>query len=70
MNIICSIPSGIPIIVLWKDFFTSMGQAVNIDLSKYDKDLSRSTADSTALEKHLRVFDNMRQKMIDIFNSK
>lgn len=53
-----------------KDFFTSIGQAVNIDLSKYDKDLSRSTADSTALEKHLRVFDNMRQKMIDIFNSK
>ncbi|MBO4316593.1 MAG: hypothetical protein J5867_11650 [Prevotella sp.] len=53
-----------------KDFFTNIGQAVNIDLSKYDKDLSRSTADSTALDKHLRVFENMRQKMIDIFNSK
>ncbi len=53
-----------------KEFFTTIGQAVNVDLSNYDKDLSRSTADSTALEKHLRVFDDMRQKMTEIFNSK
>ena len=53
-----------------KEFFTTIGQAVNIDLSNYDKDLSRSTADSTALEKHLRVFDDMRRKMTEIFNSK
>ncbi|MBQ9203245.1 MAG: hypothetical protein IJ155_03270 [Prevotella sp.] len=53
-----------------KEFFTTIGQAVNIDLSNYDKDLSRSTADSTALEKHLRVFDDMRRKMTETFNSK
>ena len=33
-----------------KEFFTTIGYAVNVDLSNYDKDLSRSTADSTALE--------------------
>ena len=53
-----------------KEFFTTIGKAVNIDLSKYDKDLSRSTSDSTALDKHLCIFDDMRQKMIEIFNSK
>lgn len=53
-----------------KEFFTTIGRAVNVDLSKYDKDLSRSTTDSTALDKHLRVFDEMRQKMVEIFNSK
>ncbi len=51
-----------------KDFMMAMGQAINIDLSAYDKDLSRSLSDSTKLEKHLRVFENMLQKMTDIFN--
>lgn len=51
-----------------KDFMTAMGKAMNIDLSNYDKDLSRSLSDSTKLEKHLRVFDDMAQKMTDIFN--
>ncbi len=53
-----------------KEFFTTIGKTVNIDLSKYDKDLSRSISDSTALDKHLCIFNDMRQKMIDIFNSK
>lgn len=53
-----------------KAFFTTMGHTLNIDLSNYDKDLSRSTSDSTALDKHLRIFDEMRQKMTEIFNSK
>lgn len=53
-----------------KEFFTTIGNAVNVNLSNYDKDLSRSTADSTALNKHLHVFDEMREKMIEIFNSK
>lgn len=53
-----------------KEFFTTIGQAVNVDLSQYDKDLSRSTTDSTALEKHLRIFDDMQRKMTEIFNSK
>ena len=53
-----------------KDYFTAVGKALNIDLSNYDKDLSRSLTDSTALDKHLRIFDEMRQKMTEIFNSK
>lgn len=51
-----------------KDFMVAMGQAMNMDLSGYDKDLSRSLSDSTKLEKHLRIFENMLQKMTDIFN--
>jgi len=51
-----------------KDFMIAMGQAMNVDLTNYDKDLSRSLSDSTKLDKHLRVFENMLQKMTDIFN--
>ena len=53
-----------------KDFFRTMGKAMNVDLSDYDKDLSRSMSDSTKLEKHLKVFDDMKLKMIEIWNSK
>ena len=53
-----------------KEFFTTIGYTVNVDLSNYDKDLSRSTADSTALEKHLRIFVDMKKKMEEIWNSK
>ena len=56
--------------LLKKDFFTAMGKAINKDLSNYDKDLSRSTSDSTALEKHLRIFVDMKKKMEEIWNSK
>ena len=47
-----------------------MGKFVNLDLSEYDKDLSRSLSDSTKLEKHTKVFDDMKDKMIEIWNSK
>ena len=53
-----------------KDFFRTMGKAMNVDLSDYDKDLSRSMSDSTKLEKHLKPFDEMKEKMIEIWNSK
>ena len=53
-----------------KDFFTEMGHTLHVDLSDYDKDLSRSMSDSTKLEKHLKVFDDMKMKMIEIWNSK
>ena len=56
--------------LLKKDFFTAMGKTINKDLSNYDKDLSRSTSDSTALEKHLRIFVDMEKKMEEIWNSK
>jgi hypothetical protein len=53
-----------------KDFFTEMGHTLHVDLSDYDKDLSRSMSDSTKLEKHTKPFEDMKQKMIDIWNSK
>ena len=53
-----------------KDFFTEMGGILHIDLSDYDKDLSRSMSDSTKLDKHLKVFEDMKQKMIEIWNSR
>lgn len=51
-----------------KEFMTAMGKAINIDLTNYDKDLSRALSDSTALDKHLKIFKDMLQKMTDIFN--
>ena len=53
-----------------KEFFTWMGRVLNVDLSDYDKDLSRSMSDSTKLEKHTKVFDDMKEKMIEIWNSR
>ena len=53
-----------------KEFFTEMGHTLHVDLSEYDKDLSRSMSDSTKLEKHTKPFEDMKQKMIDIWNSK
>lgn len=53
-----------------KTVFTTIGKALNIDLSNYDKDLSRSWSDSTKLEKHTKVFDDMKEKMIEIWNSR
>ena len=53
-----------------KEFFIWMGKVLNVDLSDYDKDLSRSMSDSTKLEKHLKTFDDMKEKMIEIWNSR
>ena len=53
-----------------KTVFTTIGKALNIDLSNYDKDLSRSLSDSTKLEKHTKVFEDMKEKMIEIWNSR
>ena len=53
-----------------KDFFMTMGKAMNVDLSDYDKHLSRSMADSTKLDKHMRVFEEMSQTMMDLWNSR
>ena len=47
-----------------------MGRTMHVDLSDYDKDLSRSMSDSTKLEKHLKTFDDMKKVMEDIWNSK
>lgn len=52
-----------------KEVMTALGKAVNIDLSTYDNDLSRSLSDSTKLEKHLSIFDRLKEKMEEVFNS-
>ena len=53
-----------------KEFFIEAGRTFHVDLSNYDKDLSRAMSDSTKLEKHLKPFEDMKQKMIEIWNSK
>ena len=53
-----------------KDFFTAMGRAVNMDLSDYDKHLSRAFTDNTSVEKQTRIFDELKEKTIEIWNSK
>ena len=53
-----------------KEFFIEAGRTFHVDLSNYDKDLSRSMSDSTKLEKHLKPFEDMKLKMIEIWNSK
>ena len=53
-----------------KEYFTQMGRTMHVDLSDYDNDLSRSMSDSTKLEKHLKPFEDMKLKMIEIWNSK
>jgi hypothetical protein len=53
-----------------KDIFKTFGETININLTDYDKDLSRALTDSTTLDKHLKIFHDMEDKMKDIFNSK
>ena len=48
----------------------AFGKAFNIDLSDYDKDLSNSMASSVAFEKQTRIFDDMKVKHQEIYNSK
>ena len=52
-----------------KEVMTALGKAVNIDLSEYQNDLSRSLSDSTKLEKHLSIFDRLKEKMVEVFNN-
>lgn len=53
-----------------KDYMTAFGRAFNIDLSDYDKDLSNSMASSVAYDKQTRIFDEMKEKHQEIYNSK
>lgn len=52
-----------------KEVFSAIGKAVNVDLSSYDVDLSRSLSDSTKLERHLSIFTRMKEKMEEVFNN-
>ena len=52
-----------------KDVMAALGKAVNVDLTDYQNDLSRSLSDSTKLEKHLAVFNRLRDKMEEVFDN-
>lgn len=52
------------------DVMKAFGFITNKDLKNYDKDLSRALSDSTALTKHLEIFDILKEKMTEIFNIK
>lgn len=53
-----------------KEFFTWVGKLFNIDLSNYDKDLSNSMASGVHYEKQSRIFDELKDKHEEIYNSK
>lgn len=51
-----------------KDVFIVMGHAMNVDFSNFHNDLSSSLADSTSMNKHLKIFEEMLDMMKKIFN--
>jgi hypothetical protein len=51
-----------------KDVFAVFGNAMNVDLSNYSHDLSSSLTDSTSMNKHLKIFEDMLDMMKKIFN--
>ena len=51
-----------------KDVFIVMGHAMNVDFSNFHNDLSSSLADSTSMNKHLKIFEEMIEMMKKIFN--
>lgn len=53
-----------------KDYFDWLGRLFNIDLSGYSNDLSNSMSSSVAYEKQSRIFDELKRKNEEIFNSK
>lgn len=53
-----------------KDFFIQVGRLFHIDLSHYDNDLSGSMSSSVALEKQTLIFDRLKEKHEEIYNSK
>ena len=53
-----------------KEAFLAFGKAVNLDLSNYNKDLSRALNDTTTRERQLQIFKDMRLKMAEIYNDK
>ena len=53
-----------------KEAFRAFGRAVNLDLSNYNKDLSRALNDTTTRERQLQIFKDMRQKMAEIYQDK
>ena len=53
-----------------KEFFVWLGRLFNIDLADYDKDLSSSMASGGAYDVQTRIFEELKRKQEEIFNSK
>ena len=53
-----------------KETFRAFGRAVNLDLSNYNKDLSRALNDTTTRERQLQIFKDMKLKMAEIYQDK
>ena len=53
-----------------KEVFTQMGKALNIDLSNYDKDLSRTRGEGTSRDSQLGIFTRMRRKQGEMFDGR
>ena len=51
-----------------KDVFGVLGNAMNTDFSNFSHDLSSSLTDSTSMNKHLKIFEEMLDVMKKIFN--
>ena len=51
-----------------KDVFGVLGNAMNTDFSNFSHDLSSSLTDSTSMNKHLKIFEEMLEIMKRIFN--
>ena len=53
-----------------KEFFTWVGKLFNIDLANYDKDLSNSMSTGVAYDKQTQIFDELKEKHTNIYDSK
>lgn len=53
-----------------KEYFTWLGKLFNVDLTNYANDLSSSMSSSTAYEKQMRIFNELKRKFEEIYNSK
>lgn len=51
-----------------KDIFQWFGTMLNTDFTNYNNDLSSSLADGSSMKKHLKIFEEMQEKMKSIFN--
>ncbi len=53
-----------------KVYFAWIGKMFNMDLTDYEKDLSTSMSSGTAFQKQVRIFNELKAKHEDIYNSK
>ena len=51
-----------------KDVYEAFGSLLNTDFAHFNSDISASLADGSSMDKHIRVFEEMQEKMKQIFN--